>query len=121
MTIEEDIFSALTAGSPSPLRAYPDIMPDLPVYPLITYVIVGGEDDVHLNGSAGTARRLVQVDSWARTRLGAAQQMATAKSMMLASSRFTVGSISVSGAPTFEPDTKLYRASQEFSIHYEAP
>lgn len=119
MTIEEKIFSALTAGSPAPLRAYPDIMPQYPTYPLLTYIVVAGEDDIHLSGDAGTARRLVQIDAWARTRLGAAQTMATAKQMMLASADFTVGRIDVSGAPTYEPDSQLYRASLEFSVHYE--
>lgn len=119
MTIEESIFGALNAGSPPPLRAYPDVMPDYPVYPLCTYIIVGGEDDVHLNGDAGTARRLVQVDAWARTRLGAGQTIELAKQMMFAATDFTVGAVNVSGAPTYEPDAQLYRGSLEFSIHYE--
>jgi hypothetical protein len=119
MTIEEKVFTALTAGSPAPLRAYPDLMPQYPTYPLVTYIIVAGEDDIHLNGDAGTARRLVQVDAWARTRLGAAQTMAIAKTQMLAAEDFTVGRVDISGAPTYEPDPELYRASLEFSVHYE--
>lgn len=119
MIIEEKIFAALTAGSPAPLRAYPDVMPQYPTYPLVTYIVVGGEDDMYLGGDAGTARRLVQVDAWARTRLGAAETIQIAKSQMLASSDFTVARVDVSGAPTFEPEPQLYRASFEFSIHYE--
>ncbi len=57
--------------------------------------------------------------SWATTRLGAAGQMDIAKSLMLVSDEFTVGSIGIAGAPTYEPDTELYRASMEFSLHYE--
>lgn len=119
MTIEEKIFAALNAGSPPPLRSYPDIIPQYPTYPLATYIIVGGEDDVHLDGEGGTARRLVQVDVWARTRLGAAQTMGIAKGLMFATDDFTIGAVSVSGAPTYESDTELYRASLEFSVHYE--
>jgi hypothetical protein len=120
MTHSERIFSALTAGSPSPLTAYPGTIPQYPVYPLITFDIVAGEDDVHLGGVAPSWQRLVQVDSWARTRLGAEQQMETAREMMFATSLFAVGAVSVSGAPTYESDTELYRASLEFSIHGEA-
>jgi Protein of unknown function (DUF3168) len=120
MIIQEAVFSALTAGA-VPLRVYPDMMPQYPVYPLVTYIVVGGEDDVHMNGSAGVARRLVQVDSWGRTRLGVEQQAQSVKALMLSSLAFSVGAIDVSSAPTYEPDTQLYRASLEFSVHYETP
>jgi hypothetical protein len=119
MTPSEMIFGALTAGSPAPLRAYPDVMPDNPVFPLVTFMIVAGEDDMHLDGDSGTARRLVQVDAWGRTRLGVEAIIATAKAQMLAASNFTVARVDVSGAPRFEPDSRLYRESLEFSIHFE--
>lgn len=119
-TIAEKVFAALTAGSPSPLRAYPNLMPQYPVYPLIVYTIVGGEDGVHLQGVDGTSHRLIQIDAWGTTQIGVEQTMEIAKAQMLAADNFTVGRIDVSGAPPYEPDTQLYRASREFSVHYES-
>jgi hypothetical protein len=45
--------------------------------------------------------------------------METAKQMMLAAPDFTVARVDVSGAPTYEPDTEMYRTSFEYSVHFE--
>lgn len=116
MTIEEDVFKALTSGSPAALRAYPDVLPQMPVLPALTYSVVAGTDEFDLQGPTGLVRRLVQIDSWSTTRSGAATQMREAQLLMLASSDFSVNGMDVAAAPAYEPETKLYRDSVEFII-----
>jgi hypothetical protein len=121
MTVAERIFAALSAAATSSdgLRAYPNEFPQLATFPLIVYTIVGGEDDVHLGGASDSAHRLIQLDAWGRTAIGVEELMSVARYKMLAASTFSVGAINVSGAASYEPDTKLFRASREFSIHLE--
>ncbi len=116
MSLEEDVFSALTAGSPSPLRAYPEIMPQEVTLPAVTFTIVAGQHDFDLQGPTGLTRKFVQVDAWSRTRSGAYSTIVEATSLMVASTAFQVSGISESGADRYEPDTKLYRESREFTV-----
>ena len=115
MSIDEDVFAALTSGSP-PLRAYPEVMPQMPVLPSVTFTSIAGNDDFDLNGRTGLIKRTVQIDSWATTKSGAFAQMMEAQTLLLASGAFQVNAIQESGAPRYEPDTKLFRESREFSL-----
>jgi hypothetical protein len=47
------------------------------------------------------------------------QLMADMQSLMLASTVFVVVAIDISGAERYEPDTKRYRASKEFTIRFD--
>lgn len=116
MSLEEDVFAALTAGSPSPLRAYPEVMPQMVTLPAVTYTIVGGVHDFDLQGQTGLTRKVVQVDSWATTRSSAYAQIVEATSLMVQSTSFQVNGIAESEAARYEPDTKLYRESREFTV-----
>ena len=116
MSLEEDVFSALTSGSPSALRAYPEVMPQQVVLPAVTYTIIAGSYDFDLQGTTGLSRKLVQIDSWSTTRSGAYSQMVEAQNLMLASTAFQVTGVEETGAERYEPDTKLYRESREFVL-----
>lgn len=124
MTIAEDVFAALTSGSP--MRVYVDVLPPMVVYPALCYSIIAGEDDMDLRGLSGSSRYFVQVDAWATTRLGADSLMAAAQQLMMSATTFQVGSVNVSGGTyiggagveQYEADTGLYRASKEFSIRF---
>jgi hypothetical protein len=116
MSLEEDVFAALTAGSPSPLRAYPEVMPQMVVLPAVTYTIVGGTHDFDLDGPTGLTRKVVQIDSWATTRSSAYAQIVDATGLMVMSTAFQVTGIAESGAERYEPDTKLYRESREITV-----
>ena len=115
MSLAEDVFAALTGGTPA-ARAYPEVLPQMPVLPALTYRLIAGTDDFHLQGRSGLVIRLVQVDAWATTRMGADRAMADASVLMVASQAFQVNGIDVSGADTYEEETQRYRASREFSI-----
>lgn len=121
MTIEEKIFAALTADSPTALRVYVDEMPQTPgvVFPLLVFSVITGSDDMHLQGDAGTRDRVVQIDAYAKTRLSADTLAKEAKRLMLASQDFTVNSIDLAPAPRFEPGRDLYRKTFDFGIRYE--
>ena len=118
MTIEEDFYAAMTAGSPT-IRAYPEVLPELPTLPAATYTMVGGYDDMNMLGVENTGLRVVEVDAWASTRLGADSLMGDIQSRLLAATTFVVVDIQVSAAPRYEPETKRYRASKEFSIRFD--
>jgi hypothetical protein len=116
MSLEEDVFAALTNGSPSPLRVYPEVLPQTVTLPAVTYTIVGGSYDFDLQGATGLGRIIVQIDAWSTTRSGANSTMAEAASLMLSATAFQVTVMDESGADRYEPDTKRYRESREFAV-----
>ena len=119
MTIEEDFYAAMTAGSPS-IRAYPEIMPELVTLPAATYTVIGGEDRVNLQGIEGGGWRIFQVDVWASSRLGADNLMADIQTRLAAATTFALdGEPTISGAPRYEAETKRFRASKEFRICFD--
>lgn len=120
MSLHEDLFVALTAET-EPLRVYADTLPAKVVLPALTYFIVGGHDEIYMEGDAGLVRRLVQVDAWAGTRIAAEAAMERAKALLLAATTFSVAAIDVvdiTGVTQagFEPDTERYRCSREFAV-----
>lgn len=118
MTLEEKVFAALTDESPS-LRVYPDIAPPQVMLPFVVYTFVAGSEDVHLQGHSGIGATIVQVSVYASTRLRASEVMEEVKSLMFASTDFTVNGIDLPGADRYEPDTKRYRSTVDFSLRYE--
>lgn len=121
MTLRENIFAALTSGSPTPIRAYTDTLPQKVVLPALTFYILHGDDDFHLLGRSGLFTRWVQMDAWAGTRLGADALIQTALTLMLASGAFDVTAITETAAAPFEPETGRYRASFEVKVWSEIP
>lgn len=119
MTLREDVFAALTAGSP-PIRAYPDVLPQVGVVlPVVTYSFIGGHDDWHLQGASGMRRRLLQVDSWAGTRLSADSVIDAVTALLEASTAFTVNGVSETGAGGYEEETQRFRGSREYVLWVE--
>lgn len=116
MTLREDIFAALTSGTPNILRVYPDALPQKAILPAVTFFTVAGKNDFHLQGQSGLVTRIVQIDAWAGTALSADNIMATVEELMVASSDFQVNAIDVSGADPYEQETERYRASREFTL-----
>ena len=119
MTIEEDFFAAVTAGSPT-ILLYPEVMPEQPILPAATFTVVGGEDRLTIDGDIGSGWRVVQVDTYASTRLSADNLMANIQAKLAAATTFALdGDPTVSGAPRYESDTQRYRASKEFRICFD--
>ena len=117
MTVESDIFTALsglTAG-----RMYPDIGPQDATLPYITYQQVGGDPANFLQGVPNKRNGRFQVNAWARTRAESASLIRAAEDLMRTAA--TLNATTLGGAiAVFEPDTKLFGASQDFSVWFAA-
>lgn len=116
--IEKDLHAALTAESPS-LNVYPDEAPQEATPPFVIYTLIGGHDEMSLEGDDGLRRRLVQVDVWAKRREMASNLMEGVRSQMLAATAFSVAAMEETGAPRFDFESKLFRSSYEFAIWYQ--
>lgn len=114
MTLEAKLkvlLGALVGG-----RAYPDVTPDKPEFPLIVYQGVGGQERWYVEGKRREKRnQRLQVFVWAATRAQAsiiADQIGTA----LCESDFP--SVEPYGSPTslYEEAIKKYGTRQDFGI-----
>lgn len=95
---------------------YPDLAPIGAVRPYITYQQVGGETVAFLERAMPSKKNgRYQVNVWADTRADAAAIILQAETALVTNTAFQASAL---GAPiaTFEPDTKLYGAMQDFSI-----
>lgn len=107
------VLGALVGG-----RAYPDVTPDKPVFPLIVYQGAGGQEQWYVERKRREKRhQRVQVFVWAATRAQAsdiADQIGTA----LCESDFPV--VEPYGSPTslYEEAIKKYGTRQDFGIWF---
>lgn len=115
MTVESNITAALTplvaAGS-----VYPDLAPVGAPRPYITYQQVGGQSVDFLERAMPSKKNgRYQVNVWADTRAVAAALILQVEAAIVLATAFQA---SAQGAPisTFESDTKLYGAMQDFSV-----
>lgn len=119
----ELVFNALTDGS-SPLRARHNKLPPKgdPAYILPTAVInkLAGSDQTDLRGRDGYRWRVIRIDVWGTTRKGADDYMELVKSKMEATGTFSSGTPEESGAPPYDDESNLYRASVDFPISFAA-
>lgn len=99
-------------------RAYPDVTPDKPVFPLIVFQGAGGQEQWYVEGKRREKRhQRVQVFVWATTRVQAsdlADQIGTA----LCKSDFPA--VEPYGSPTslYEEAIKKYGTRQDFGIWF---
>ncbi|WP_439444440.1 DUF3168 domain-containing protein [Xanthomonas translucens pv. translucens] len=108
------LLAPLAAGS-----AWPDVPPDVPVFPYITYQGAGGRALTYLEKKRpDKLHTRLQVNVWATTRMEA-NAIARAIERRLVESRFTM---EVYGAFTslHEQSIKKYGTRQDFGIWYEA-
>ncbi len=134
MTVETDARVRLLADSSvSALvgtRIYALVLPQKPTLPAATYQRISGPRLQNLSGDAGRGVARVQIDSWASTYLEA-QSLAAAIRLSL---NGFIGVLSDGSSPAstrgvvirldnerddFEPDSDLYRVSQDYLINHE--
>ncbi len=116
MTVESQIFNALKTLVSE--RVYPDVAPDQPVLPYITYQGVGGSAINFIDGDLpGKRNARIQVTIWASTRLEASALAEQAEDAMrtVTALQTTVLGAAVSD---YEEETKLYGSRQDFSVWY---
>lgn len=117
MTVEEQIVATLTAAPAlAGVKVFPEIAPDGAVAPYIVYcepsenalnLLVGGE-------AAGVENHLFQFDVYAKSK---AQAVALKRAISDALEGAPgLGAVFRDGGSMYEPDTKLFRQRQDFSL-----
>jgi hypothetical protein len=110
MSIEQTIFSTLSPVCAG--RVYPDIGAQSERNQHIVYTLVFESGIDHLSGDPGLRNSRYQFDCWSDTKSGA---VALAESARAALRNLT--SVFIGRNPSdYDPETKLYRESMDFSI-----
>jgi hypothetical protein len=108
-------------------RIYPDVMPDSPTYPAVTYQKVGGGSEKGAVSDPGLKRATFQVSSWAKSRPLASQIADQVRLAMDRQRKITVAGVAVddcfyeSDNDDYDKDAKVYFNHMTFKIHYRAP
>lgn len=114
MTVEADLktlLAPLVSG-----RVYPDLAPLGAARPCITYQQVGGESVSFVERALPSKENArMQVNVWADTRADAKAIIKLAEAALITAATMQVEAIGASQA-TYEPDTKVYGAMQDFSV-----
>lgn len=117
MTVEELIVATLTAAPTlAGVPVFPEIAPDGTAAPYIVYtepsenalnLLVGGE-------AGGVENHLFQFDVYAKSK---AQAVALKRAIAdVLEAELTLGAVFRNGGSMYEPDTKLFRQRQDFSL-----
>lgn len=103
-------------------RIYPVLRPQGAGLPAVTYQIIARDHQVNLDGGDSSLRQLrVQLDCWARSHEDAMNLLdAVIARLDTAASSFRAVLIAGAGDEDYEPETKLYRRTQDFSCWYRA-
>lgn len=118
MTVEEDLFStlALNSGINSIVgnRIYPVIAPETVTPSFIVYTRAVTNPTNSLTGTNALNNPLFQVDAYSRTHNQARSLGILIREAILAATPFSA--VWRDTRDDYEPDTKLYRVSLDFSI-----
>jgi hypothetical protein len=91
-------------------KCYPVKIPQVPVFPLMTYTLITDVPDNHLRGPSGLVSARYQVEAWAETY--SANYSGTVGTVK-------VGSIlRITGRDWYEEAVDCYRVIQDFSVWY---
>lgn len=108
----DSAIDALVSG-----RVYPDILPQNPTYPAITYLRVGTAHYNALTGTPTLENPQFQVDCWAETHTAAWNLAEAVTSVMLGSTvNFRAQVVNTQQFTETVQSLKLYRIMIEFSI-----
>lgn len=125
--MEADLVSFLLASSPASTlvekivdRLYPEVLPQDPVLPAVTYSVISElEFESHDVGTSNFTGRLVQFACWSRTALEAEEVRQALKDrlrLLTEHSGILRGQNHSDGRSDFEPDTNLYRSDADYRI-----
>lgn len=111
--------TALVAG-----QIYPDVMPDAPIYPSVTYQKIGGGSARGAVGDPPLMHATFQVSSWAKSRAAASKIAAQARKAMDRKRKITVSGVALddcfyeSDNDDYDGDAKVYFNHMTFTLHY---
>ena len=116
--VEQEVLTALTAGSPSPTaagdRVFALVLPQKVAaarVPAVSYQRVSNIPVVSLDGHSGLDHVRMQVDSWAGT-YGAAKSLASEVRTAMTAAGFK--GLLATDHDEFEPETGFYRVSADY-------
>lgn len=117
--IETEIIAALSGGSPTLVgdRIYAHVLPDGVAMPAISFSRVSTVAQNHLTGHGGLDLVRVQVDSWAAT-YDEAKSVAAEVRQRMQNAGFK--GLMANEFDDFEPDTKRYRVSTDYTVWQRA-
>ena len=96
-------------------RIYPDLLPQSPTYPAITYTEISMTPVSSFDGTNALQNSRVRVDCWAETRAAAIELAKTARSVMTTNTADMTASV-LAETPFYEPDLDVYRESLDLSV-----
>lgn len=115
----EDDFRALLVGLVGS-RVYPDVPPDVPTYPFITYQQVGGNALWFSEKEMPSHKHArIQVNVWAKRR-AEANSIARAAEAAICASQFAAEPYGALAA-LYEQSLKIYGTRQDFGCWYPDP
>lgn len=118
MSVEESIVATLKAAPAlATVKAYPEAAPGSPVAPYVIYTQFSGARVNSFQGDSGLTNPRFQFDVYAKTK---AEVMALRNAIRVALLAAPVlGAVFINEGSGYEPDTKLYRHRQDFSLWYQ--
>ncbi len=108
-------------------RISPDVMPDSPTYPAVTYQKTGGSSARGAVADPPLMTAIFQISSWAKTRGEAAAIVQQVRVAMDRQRKQTVNGVYVDDTfyeddvDLYDPTTKVYFNHCTFRIHYRDP
>lgn len=105
-------------------RIYPDVMPDAPVFPSVTYQKLGGGSERGAQIDPALMNASFQISSWAKSRAQASRIAGEVRKAMDRKRKITVGGVAVDDCfyagdvDMFDADTRTYFNHATFEIHY---
>jgi len=117
--------SALTALIGT--RLYPDVLPDNPVFPAVTFQKTDGGNEVGSVSNPGICWAEMQVSTWSKSRMEAAAIVKAASAALDRARLVTVAGVQVddcfwlSDTDDHDGETRIYFTHSKFKIHYREP
>lgn len=122
MSIESSLYARLTAhAGVSALvgtRIYPLLMPQTPVLPAITYQRISAEHIASIGGHSGLENPRIQIDIWALS-YNTSKALAAQVRAALTESMDGFAALLLTDLDDYEPETRIYRCSLDFSLWAE--
>jgi hypothetical protein len=108
-------------------RIYPDVMPDGPTYPSVTYQRLGGSSERGSTSDPPLKSAVFQVSAWAKSRVDARMVAAQIRVALDRQRKVTVAGVQVDDCfyqddiDLFDFETRTYFAHLTFKIFYRDP
>lgn len=111
--IQDELTAYLADKTAAEDRIFPLLADAKTPVPYMTYIVASAIPEVALAGGVEITNSRIQIDVYSRT-YGEAHEVAAAIGAALAA--WTVRSVPIQSQDFYEPDTKLFRVSTDFSF-----